>query len=121
MKRDLAISGLLGLLIGGMIFYAAVSVSSGLPRLIENAVVAGILCLILLGVAVVEIPLMSFGLKQMARGKTPRALVVAVFLIYVTFASVYASILVLLTGAFLLSVGLAGLALVRYATGIWVG
>ncbi len=120
MKRDLAISGIIGLLIGGGIFGAAIALSAVLPRLIENVIVVGMLFVILLGIAVAEIPMMSLGLKQMVRGKTPRALVVAVFLIYVTFASVYASILVLLTGAILLSLGLAALALVRFASGVWV-
>ncbi len=120
MKRDLAMAGLIGLAIGGMIFYAASSLSAGLPRLVEGTIGVGLLFLVLLGIAVAEIPMMSLGLRQMAQGKTPRGLVVAVFLIYVTFASVYASILILLTGAFLLSAGLAGLALVRFATGAWV-
>ncbi len=120
MKRDLAISGIIGLLIGGGMFYAAMSLSGILPRLIEDAVAVVVLFFILLAIAVAEIPMMSFGLRQMAQGKTPRALVVTVFLIYVTFASVYASILVLLTGATLLSFGLAALAVVRFATGAWV-
>ncbi len=120
MKRDLAISGIFGLLVGGTIFYAAFSLSAGLPRLIENALAVGILFFILLAPAVAEIPMMSFGLRKMAQGKGPRGLVVAVFLIYVTFASVYASILVLLTGALLLSLGLAALGLVRFASGAWI-
>ncbi len=121
MKRDLFISGLIGLLAGGGIFYAALALSAGLPRLAESTVAVAILFLILLCLALGEIPMMSFGLKQMAGAKTPRVLVVIVFLIYVTFASVYASILVLLTGALVLSLGLAALGIVRFATGAWIG
>ncbi|HEX7593802.1 MAG TPA: hypothetical protein VF429_06490, partial [Anaerolineae bacterium] len=61
------------------------------------------------------------GLRQMARSQTtPRALVIGTFAVFVIFASVYASIFVVLTNKFAWGLVLAALCLARFASGMFV-
>lgn len=121
MKRDFLVTGFLGVLVALVIYFVASVVSVRLPNLIQGAVGVGIVFGFLLTLSLVEIPVMVFGLRQMARSvSTPRRLILATFAFYVMFASVYASIFVLLTGQILWGAVLAALSLVRFASGVIV-
>ena len=61
---------------------------------------------------------MLVGLRYLVRSQnTPRALVIGAFTVFVMFASVYASVFVLLTGEFTWGLVLAALCLVRFTGG----
>lgn len=117
MKRDLVVSGFIALLLGAGVYSAASALSTRLPILLPWTIGVAIAFSVLLLLSLAEIPMMLFALRQMARGTTSRRFVVAAFAAYVAFASVYASIFVLLTGQVLLGLGLAALGVVRFATG----
>ena len=98
MKLDVAIAGAVGVLLGSGIYYVASTASTQVPTLIGHPVGVAIFGLILLAIAIAEIPIMTFGLKKIAASTTPRPFLLGTHLIFVTFASVYAAIFVLFTG-----------------------
>jgi small-conductance mechanosensitive channel len=122
MRRDWPLAGFIGLLIGAGVYAAASVLSARLPTLVaQDGIGAAIIFAILLAFSLGEIPLMVFALRQMARSATTsRRFVLGVFVVYVAFASVYASIFVLLTGQVLWGIALAGLCVVRLASGALV-
>jgi hypothetical protein len=121
MQRNLFLAGLLGLLLGIAIYAGACFVSTRLPILLQHPIVAGATFLFFLALSAVEIPVMFFGLRQIARSATtPRAILISTFAIFVMFASVYASIFVLLTGQIGWGGGLALLSVARFASGVWM-
>jgi hypothetical protein len=121
MKRDLVVTGFLGSLVAVVVYLAVSAVSARLPLLVQETVGVAIAFGFLLILSLVEIPIMVFGLRQMVRSSsTPRRLILATFAFYVMFASVYASIFVLLTGQILWGAALAALCLVRFASGMMV-
>ena len=63
-----------------------------------------------------EIPLMLFGIRQIAKSSDPNAKYIALFVnaIYVLFAAIYAAPHILLTGDFTGGLILTGLSLVRF-------
>jgi len=121
MRRDIVVFGIVGLLFAAAIYLAASAVSTRLPLFVQGTVGVAITFGFLLILSLVEIPVMVFGLRQVARSaSTPRRLILATFAFYVMFASVYASIFVLLTGQILWGVALSALCLVRFASGVMV-
>lgn len=121
MKRDLAISGLLGLLLAAVVFWIARSITSYMPRVVQDALVAGVIFVILLLIAIVEMPMMVIALRQMIRGgSTPRAVILGTNVGYIAFASVYAAACLLVTGENGWSLILAGLSVLRFASGVFV-
>lgn len=121
MKRDLVVTGILGSLVAVVIYLAVSAVSARLPLFVQGTVGVAIAFGFLLILSLVEIPVMVFGLRQMAcSASTPRRLILATFAFYVMFASVYASIFVLLTGQIHWGAALAALSLVRFASGVMV-
>ncbi len=121
MRRDLVVSGLIGLFVAAGIYFGAGAVSARIPVLIQGGAGAVIVFAILLLISLVEMPMMLFGLRQMARSQTtPGALVIGTFMVFVIFASVYASIFVVLTNEFAWGLVLAALCLARFASGVLV-
>lgn len=121
MKRDLVLVGIIGWLIGAGLYACAGAVSTLLPILFRDTILIAIAFAFLLLLALIEMPMMVFGLRQMARSaSTPRRLLLATFGFYVAFASVYASALVLLTGQIALGLVIAGMCLARFGSGIWI-
>ncbi|MEW5719447.1 MAG: hypothetical protein AB1817_12515, partial [Chloroflexota bacterium] len=97
MRRELLFSGILGLLIGAGMYAGASALSTRIPTLLPGLILGATALAFFLLLALLEIPMMAFGLRQMARSSsTPRRLVAATFGFYVAFASVYASAFVLL-------------------------
>ena len=121
MKRGFVVAGLIGLAIGAAIYFGASAVALRVPILVRGGVGVAIVFAVLLLISLAEMPMMLFGLRQMARSQTtPRALVIGTFTVFVVFALVYASIFVLLTGAMAWGLVLAALGLARFAGGVWV-
>ncbi len=121
MQRDLALTGLVGLFGGAALYAGASALSTRIPILAQGTVVATIVFAFLLLLALFEVPMMLFGLRQMARNaSTPRRLLLTTFGIYVAFASFYASVFVLLTGQIAWGLGIAAVGIVRWASGRWV-
>lgn len=121
MKRDLILAGLVGLIVGICLYLGASALSTLIPTLLSLSLLVAVTFLFLLALSLVEIPMMLFGLRQMARSSaTPRRLLAGTFAFYVMFASVYASIFVLLTGQIGWGIALAALCLVRFASGMWI-
>jgi hypothetical protein len=121
MKRDFAFVGIIGLLIGAGVYFGASALSAYIPILLQDGIVSAIAFCFLFLLALVEIPMMVFGLRQMARrDSTPRRLLLATFGFFVAFASVYASAFVLLTGQIALGLVIVALCVVRFISGIWI-
>jgi hypothetical protein len=120
-KSDLALSGLLGLVIAGFIFVAASGISANLPGLIQDAMIEAMVFAFLLFIAVVEMPLMVIGMRQLVHSaSTPRAIVLGTNAGYVAFASVYAAAFLLITRESAWALLLAALTLLRFASGVFV-
>jgi hypothetical protein len=121
MQRDLTLSGIIGLLIGAGAYAGASALSARLVILLHGTIVIAIAFVILLLLALLEVPMMVLGLRQMARSNsTPRWLVVATFGFYVAFAAVYASAFVLLTGQIAWGLVIAAVCVARLGSGIWI-
>jgi hypothetical protein len=121
LKRDFALSGIIGLFCGVSVYTAASALCARLPTLFRDTILVAIAFAFFLLLALIEMPMMVFGLRQMARSaSTPHRLLLATFGFYVAFASVYASALVLLTGQIALGLVIAGMCLARFGSGIWI-
>jgi len=121
MQRDLALTGMVGLFVGAALYAGASALSTRIPILAQGTVVAAIVFAFLLLLALFEVPMMLFGLRQMARSAfTPRRLLLGTFGIYVAFASFYASAFVLLTGQIALGLVIAAVCVARLGSGIWI-
>lgn len=118
MKPDIGIAGAVGVLIGMGIYLIASAASAQIGGVIQNPVGIGVVFVILLGFALAEIPLMVFGLTKIAASTTPRAFLLGTHLVYVTFASVYASIFIVLTAQAGLGGILIAILAVRFFTGV---
>lgn len=122
MKRDIAISGVLGLFFGPMIFFFANWVKSFIPTLISDFISALVIFLIMLFFALAEIPVMVFAIRKLSQTSLPRWIVLAIFMFFVSFAAVYALIFMLLTDTGYSNFGLvlAGLSLARFCGGVFI-
>lgn len=119
MKHNVALPGLAGILLAFLLYAIASALSTLIPILLQGNLWLAILFLFFLALSFIEIPMMIFGLRQMALSSTtPRRLVAGTFGFYVMFAAVYASIFVLLTGQIVWGSVLAALSLVRFASGL---
>ncbi len=121
MRRGFVVSGLIGLAVAAAIYFGAGTVASRIPILVQGRIGAIVVFVILLAISLAEMPMMLFGLRQMARSpSTPRALLIGTYTIFVIFASVYASVFVLLTAEFALGLVLAAMCVARFASGALV-
>ncbi len=123
MRRNrLLISGLIGLTGALLLTAAAVTImlQGWMPVLLTRPLFVWGLFLFLLVFAVLEIPLMIFGMQKMADSPTPSAkyLVLLTNTAFTFFAAVYALPFILLTGGSWLTLGagiaLAALTLIRF-------
>jgi hypothetical protein len=120
-KSDVAVSGLVGLVLGGFVFLAAYWYKNHIPFLLEGNIGAAIAFLVLLLMALSEMPVMVWALQRMARdAATPRLAVLGTHAFYNCFAAVYAAAFLLLTGKETLAFVLAGLGLLRFVSGVWI-
>lgn len=121
MRRGFILAGSIGLVLGAAIYFGAGTVAARIPILVHGGVGVAIVFAILLLISLAEMPMMLFGLRQMARSPaTPRVFLVGTYTIFVVFASVYASIFVLATAEFALGLALAALCVARFASGAWI-
>jgi hypothetical protein len=113
--------GIAGLVISAAIFGVAALGASNFPALIQNGIIVAIIFVFLLGLSVAEIPMMLYGLRLMACNQTKPVIIAGTFVIFVAFASVYASIFVVLTANLVLASALAFLSVVRFVGGLfWI-
>ena len=121
MRRDLIVVGLVGLFFGAAVYFGAGTVATRIPTLVRGSIGVAVVFAILLLISLAEMPMMLFGLRQMARSpSTSRVLLIGTYTIFVVFASVYASVFVLLTAEFALGLALAALCVARFASGAWI-
>ena len=120
MKRDLEFAGIIGLLVGVGVYAGAGALSARIPILLQDGIVVAIAFGFLFLLALIEIPMMIFGLRQMTRSDSTRRLLLATFGFFVAFASVYASAFVLLTGQIALGFTIVALCVARLVSGIWI-
>jgi hypothetical protein len=120
MKQQMAIWGVVGMVISAAVFGFAFTAVSNFPPFVQNEIAVAIIFVFLLGLSVAEIPMMLYGLRLMIRNQTKSLFLISTFIIFISFASVYASIFVALTSNLLLGSLLAVLSLVRYGGGLWV-
>ena len=116
----MALWGIIGLVISAAIFGVASIGASNFPALVQNGIIVAFIFVFLLGLSVAEIPMMLYGLRLMLRNQTQPLFLIGTFIIFVSFASVYASIFVALTANVILGSVLAALTLVRYVGGLWI-
>lgn len=121
MQRDLVITGLGGLVGGAALYAGASALSTRIPILFQGTLSGAMTFAFLLLLALLEVPMMTFGLRQMARSaSTPRRLLLAAFAIYVAFAAFYASLFVLLTGQVVWGLGIVAVCGARLISGVWI-
>ena len=120
MKWQMALWGAIGLVISAAIFGIAYLGVSNFPPFIQNEIIIVIIFVFLLGLSIAEIPMMLYGLRLMIRNQTKPLFLIGTFIIFVSFASVYASIFVVLTSNLTLGLILVALSLVRYGGGLWI-
>lgn len=121
MKRDLLLAGWMGLLIGAALYAGASALSTRIPILVQGTLFATIVFAFLLLLALLEVPMMVLGLRQMVRSaSTPRRLLDLTFAIYVAFAAFYASLFVLLTAQIVWGLAIVAVCFVRLMSGRWV-
>ena len=119
-QADIIIAGLAGLIIGVIVYFAASALSASIPILVQGTLDVTFIFAIALGLSLFEIPMMVFGLRQVARSSVSRLFLVGIFGFYVGFASVYASMFILLTGIDTLGIVLVMLCFVRFVTGVFI-
>jgi hypothetical protein len=121
LRRNLLLSGLLGLLISGLLVITAVwIVERGiLLPLLPYPIAILLFAVILAGFSLAEIPVMVFAMRRLAieRGGNQGALF-SLNALYVSFASVYGVPIVLLTGSTGWGLAISALALVRFVSSL---
>ena len=120
LRSQLALSGGIGLaggvaLMGGALFLLG---RTGLEPLVKGWV-AWLLLAGVLGFSLAEIPMMVFGMRQMADSASGSRLIVVTNVAFTSFAAVYAVPFLLLTGRVGVGIALAGLGLVRFVSALW--
>jgi hypothetical protein len=122
-RRDLVLAGSLGFMFGWFLFLAVSWIKGFIPSLVSSLLPTVVVFAILFILALIEMPIMVFGLRRMAASATtPRAVMAGGFMLYVLFAAVYAAIFVLVTGDRYYDLGtlLAAFGFVRLASGMLI-
>ncbi len=122
MKRDIALSGMIGLTLDACIFFLANWLASFLPTLATGFITTTVVFVIILIVALVEMPIMVVAIRILSTTAITRRIIQGSFAIYVSFASIYALMFILLAGNGYpwLGIVLAALGLVRFASGVFI-
>jgi hypothetical protein len=122
-RRNLVWSALAGLFIDGLLATLATwLVTSSLIRPpLPQPLIVILLAVMFGGISLVEIPLMIFGLRRLAIERpSTRWLVPGLNAVYVSFAGVYGTPVLVLTGSLACGWILCGLGLVRAATALFL-
>jgi hypothetical protein len=119
MKRHIAISGILGL----VLVFSFSSLQTGsrqIPILVADFVTT--IAIFVLLILPYEMPMMVFAMRLLSSTTISRRVVDGAFLFYVAFASIYALIFILLSGNDYPYFGtwLAALGLVRFLSGVFL-
>jgi hypothetical protein len=126
MRGKLILSGCIGLagnagLMLLLYLLGRANASGALERLAPNDFLVITAYLLLLGLALAEIPLMVSGLRIVARSNARRWLLYAANVIFVFFSAFYAALFIVLSGHYVLGLTIAGTGLLRLAAGaVWI-
>lgn len=120
-RRNLLLSGLMGLLVSGLLAAIAVWLVTGdvLTPLLPYPIATLLFAIILAGFSLAEIPIMVLAMRRLAieRGGNQRA-VLTLNALYVSFASVYGVPIILLTGSTGWGLAISALAFVRFVSSL---
>ena len=119
LRLALVLSGAVGMVLAALLYFLATRVGGILHILVFIREEEIIIFVILLAVALVEMPVMAFGLHTLLGSNMQRRFVYGVNALYVAFAAFYAIILVLLFGESAFSTLLFSLTAVRWLSD-WV-
>ncbi len=119
MRWPLVLSGAVGIVLAALLYFPATRIGGILRVLVPLREAEIIIFVILLGTALIEMPVMLYGLHVLLNSSVTRRFIYGVNALYVAFAAVYAIILVLLFGESNLSLLLVGLCGVRWLSD-WV-
>ncbi len=118
-RLKLFLSGAVGVALAALVYFVAMQASGLLGQLIAVREAELLIFFILLAFALVEMPVMVFGLRTMRAQRVRPLLFYGVNVVYVGFAAFYALVQVVLFGASVWSLVLVGLCLVRWGSD-WV-
>ncbi len=119
-RQALALSGAAGVALAALVYFLAARMGGWLRSWTSAGQAEVIVFVILLVFALLEIPLMVFGLRTLYREKVSRLFVYVANGFYVAFASFYAAVLVVLFGESNLAMLLVSLSLARWASDWWI-
>ncbi len=112
------LAGAVGLVLSLLFYAVATGLEAFWPRPLSLFPLSLIIGIALFGISIAEIPVMVFGIRQMAKSAPPLlSLLLAGF--YVAFGSVYAALMLFLTGAREWGSALAALCLARFISLLW--
>jgi hypothetical protein len=116
LRSQLALSGLVGVAGGAMLTGGAIFLlqQTSLVPLITGLATWALLSFLLL-FSLAEIPVMIFGIRRLVANPSGTKLAVLINAIFTSFAAVYATPFLLLTGRVGIGLALAALCLVRFA------
>ncbi len=120
LRWALVLSGAVGLGLAALLYFLAAQVGGILGVLAPLRAAEIIIFAILLGVALLEMPVMIIGLHTLLGTNLDRRFVYGVNVIYVAFAAFYAVILILLFDESNLSMLLVSLCAVRWLSDWWI-
>ena len=114
-RAAILLSGAVGVPLAAPIYILAMIAGGPIIPLPGEA--APVMFVVLLAAALVEMPVMVFALRTLARQSTSPAFLLGLNVVYVSFAGVYAALQVLLFGRSGFSEVLLGLTFVRWLSG----
>ncbi len=117
----LFLSGAVGVALAALVYFVSIQVSGLLGRFVALREAEIIVFIILLGVALVEMPVMVFGLRTLRTQHLSPLLFYGVNALYIAFAAFYALVQVILFGVSTWSSILVGLCLVRWGSDLVIG
>ncbi len=115
----LFLSGAVGVALAALLYFLAMQIAVMIGPLLPLRAVEIVVFVILIGVALVEMPVMIFGLRTMRTQRVPSLLFYAVNAFYIAFAAIYALVQAVLFGPSVWSLVLVALCLVRWGSD-WV-
>ncbi len=116
----MALSGATGVALSGLVYALAGCSGLTLKGRVDLGIIEPFVLLGLLAISLLEIPVMVFGLRTMAKGKPQSPFFYAINAFYVSFAAFYALILIVLFGDSVQAGLLAALSLARWASDWWI-
>ncbi len=120
-RFKLFLSGAVGVALAALFYFLAMQVSGLFGQLIAMREAELLIFFILLAFALVEMPVMVFGLRTLRVQHVRPLLFYGVNVVYVAFAAFYALVQVILFGASVWSLVLVALCLVRWGSDLVIG